>query len=91
MVALLALEDRVLARLHMLGQALGSSSVVVLKTTNADVIVASRSFDLLQDSTSEKVTPEHSRYFREHLSTSLAGSSTPLSILSLPAHPRQQP
>jgi 8-amino-7-oxononanoate synthase len=92
--------------------------------SNAAIVAASCSFDLLEDGTAEKVrawflphfryqashsTDEsraprilvatklaaqvlgHSTYFQEHLRASLVASSIPRHILSLPAHPRQDP
>ncbi|KAH9981707.1 pyridoxal phosphate-dependent transferase [Russula compacta] len=62
--------------------------------SNAAIIAASCSFDLLEDGTTEKLAAqvvEHSRYFQERLCASLAASSIPSSILSLPAHLHQRP
>ncbi|KAH9981712.1 hypothetical protein BJV74DRAFT_887367 [Russula compacta] len=46
--------------------------------SNVDVVLVSRSFKLLQDGTASLSAhiPEHSRYFPEDLSESLAGSSS---------------
>ncbi|KAI0290341.1 pyridoxal phosphate-dependent transferase [Russula brevipes] len=113
-VALLGLEDRVLARLHTFGKALAASGAVLLTNTlirdyllnyarpliyttslsNAAIVAASCSFDLLEDGTAEKLAAQvldHSRYFQERIRASLTASSISQHILSLPAHPRPQP
>ncbi|KAH9959474.1 PLP-dependent transferase [Russula dissimulans] len=57
--------------------------------SNAAVIAASCSFDLLADGTTEKLATrvlDHSIYFQDRLHASLAASSIPPHILSLPAH-----
>ncbi|KAI9507148.1 pyridoxal phosphate-dependent transferase [Russula earlei] len=109
MVALLGLEDRVLARLHTFGKALAASGAVLLtdrlirdyllnyarpliyttSLSNAAIIAASCSFDLLEDGTAEKLAAQildHSAYFLARLRSSLATSSIPPHVLSLPAH-----
>ncbi|KAH8984364.1 pyridoxal phosphate-dependent transferase [Lactarius hatsudake] len=57
--------------------------------SNLAVIAASCSFDLLEDGTADRLAArvlDHSVYFQERLRVSLAASSIPPRILSLPAH-----
>ncbi|KAH9979899.1 pyridoxal phosphate-dependent transferase [Lactifluus volemus] len=60
--------------------------------SNTAIIAASCSFDILEDGTAKKLAArvlEHSTYLQERLRTSLAASSIPPHILSLPGHLRQ--
>ncbi|KAI9454779.1 pyridoxal phosphate-dependent transferase [Lactarius psammicola] len=60
--------------------------------SNLAVIAASCSFDLLEDGTADRLAArvlDHSAYFQERFRTSLATSSIPPHILSLPTHLQQ--